>query len=359
MRKPVDEIACQARIVHYADDFLLQTVVVFPEHLVGNHTLGNNLPDRHPGIQGGVGILEDHLEIAAQEPDFIVVQPGQVDPVIQVFLCFPEFLVVRILFRFLADLCAGILQFRPDPFDGRQVCIHGSLQFVDLFLQGTRIPACFLRAVQREFRVLQAQLQVCQLFFRCMLLPCFPVQFPEHFLYRFEIFQRHKAADQVRHVQESVVRLLFRRRQFIGLGILLRAVLHRFVLFAEIVPGFLVAFQVLFQLVQVFESRPHVFRRDVVQRPAVVHGTSVCLAVKLQQRPAERAFSASGLAHQAQGFAFVDIERDPVVGFHVKAFFLQREILFQIADPKQRLFTCCLHDAPPFSDRSSEPAGPE
>src|SRR5262249_61906921 len=42
--------------------------------------LGDDLPDRHPWVQGRVGILEDDLDVASDRPHLPAVEPGDVLP---------------------------------------------------------------------------------------------------------------------------------------------------------------------------------------------------------------------------------------------------------------------------------------
>ena len=147
----------------------------------------------------------------------------------------------------------------------------------------------------------------------------------------------HKAADQVRHVQQGVVFLLAGTGQLVELLVLLLAVGHGVVglllglcLAGELLPGGAA-------LVDGAQRLLDVIRGHLVERAAVVHGAAVSLAVELEQRAAEGRFAAAGLADQAKRLALVDVQRDAVVRADEQALLLQREILLEVADAQQHL----------------------
>ena len=48
------------------------------DHMVGQQGLGDDVPDGHPGIEGGVGVLEDHLHLAAPGLELLLGHAGDV-----------------------------------------------------------------------------------------------------------------------------------------------------------------------------------------------------------------------------------------------------------------------------------------
>ena len=81
---------------------------------MGQHPLSDNLPYRHPRIQGRIGILENQLQIAAQEPHLIISKPGEINPVIPVCFNTLKLFVFGIRRSHLVDLFQDGSQFSLD-----------------------------------------------------------------------------------------------------------------------------------------------------------------------------------------------------------------------------------------------------
>ena len=61
-------------------------LLLFVGHAVDLQPLGNDLLDGHPGVQGGNGILEDHLHIPRQVPLVLLAHPAGNAPAVEVDL---------------------------------------------------------------------------------------------------------------------------------------------------------------------------------------------------------------------------------------------------------------------------------
>ena len=54
----------QAHALQHGVDVVVDLLLVL-HHMVGDEGLGDDVPHRHAGVEGGVGVLEDHLHLAA------------------------------------------------------------------------------------------------------------------------------------------------------------------------------------------------------------------------------------------------------------------------------------------------------
>ena len=93
----VVHIVLQAALVHRLEHVGLHSLGAALEELVGDQTFLDDLTHGHPGVQGGIGVLEDDLQILPQETHFLVFQALQVYAVIQHSLVLLELRVVGIL----------------------------------------------------------------------------------------------------------------------------------------------------------------------------------------------------------------------------------------------------------------------
>ena len=48
------------------------------DNVVGKQRLGDDIPHRHPGVQGRIGILKDHLHLLAQGLQLLLGQMGDI-----------------------------------------------------------------------------------------------------------------------------------------------------------------------------------------------------------------------------------------------------------------------------------------
>ena len=74
-----EHIGVQAAVLHDLEDIVPHGGVAPLEDAVGHQALTDDLTHRHTGVQGGVGVLEDELQVLAQHPHLLLGQLLQVD----------------------------------------------------------------------------------------------------------------------------------------------------------------------------------------------------------------------------------------------------------------------------------------
>ncbi len=118
MRIPVVHIVLQAALVHGLEHIGLHPLGAALEELVGDQAFLNDLTHGHPGVQGGIGILEDDLQILPQKPHFLVLQALQIHAVVQHGFVLPELRIIGVLgalggehlLRFLGSGHGGLVE---------------------------------------------------------------------------------------------------------------------------------------------------------------------------------------------------------------------------------------------------------
>ena len=104
VREAVNEIGRQSAHLHDFQNTILHSRTVFAEILVSQHTLADNLTDGHSWIEGGIRILENQLQLAAEAAHFLLGKSGEVDAVVAVYLIFLEIRVILVSRADLVDL---------------------------------------------------------------------------------------------------------------------------------------------------------------------------------------------------------------------------------------------------------------
>ena len=173
VRIAVHEVRSQTGVFHHLQNFFLHALVVLLEVLVSDHALADDLTNRHAGIQGGIGILEDHLQILAELTDFIILQAGKIDAVVAEGFQMLELLVVGVgLAHFIdhsmlrSDLAADAVDLLLDAVDlflslgsanlclfrlGTVLCSEGSVVQIQLRLQQTGVGVFVQRRIGKAF----------------------------------------------------------------------------------------------------------------------------------------------------------------------------------------------------------------
>ena len=77
MRVTVGMVVVQAHLAKQADDPLFPFLFIGTE-VVDNHRFLNDLADVHPGIEGGIGVLEHHLDFPADAAHMFAAAPGDI-----------------------------------------------------------------------------------------------------------------------------------------------------------------------------------------------------------------------------------------------------------------------------------------
>ncbi len=76
VRVPVGEVGIESDRLEQLLDPL--GALILRDQPVDLHRLRDDVADRHPGVQRGVGVLKDHLEVAAHPPHVAPIELGQV-----------------------------------------------------------------------------------------------------------------------------------------------------------------------------------------------------------------------------------------------------------------------------------------
>ena len=304
---------------------------------MSGHALADDLADRHAGIEAGVGILEDHLQILAELADLVILEAGKVDAVVAEAFQTLEFFVAGIGLAHLLDHGALFVHLLAQSIKLGIDAVHLGLELGSLSLGLFGL----LAVVDGKLRVGQIQLGIGQTLGSIVHLGGYIVNGHESIAYGLDVLSDQEAADQVGHIQETVVGFLAGMLQIVELVILGLAVGHGVVFLLQSVALGFQRLKLAAALAKGLDGLAHILGSQIIQRAAVVHGTAVGLAVQLQKRTAQRGLAAAGLAYQTQRLAFINIQRDAVVGFYVQALLFQREVLFEVADAKQRLALTC------------------
>ena len=307
MREAVQEVARQTGVLHHLDDVLLHALVVALEEAVRQQALADDVAHGHARVQRGIRVLEDQLQIAAEAADLAVVQAGQVHALVA-----QRFIALKL--RIPGEIGAPFIQFGAHGVDLAVQIFNLHVEDLALVLQGVclRALACaaaavLLRLFGAELRIVDLQLDgpapvvgLAALHSQLMLL-----QQQRHRL--LDVIHRHKAADQVGHIQQRVVHGLVHLLNVVALLVLLFAVRQRII---RALDGLMRAGQLAplcAALVDALQRLANVVRGDFAQRAAIVHRAAVRLAVQLQQRAAQRGLAAAALAHQTERLALIDI----------------------------------------------------
>jgi len=353
VREAVQEVRCKAAVVHDLQDHLLHTGVLFLDHVVRLHAFADNLADAHARVQRGIRILENQLHVAAQAAHLVILESGKVDAVVAVGFVLLEFGVVCIRGAQRLNLFAASVKLRAQSSNLVVTLLQLFLRSLQLAVLGRL--ARFLSSFLRIFRVVYVYLQFLPLFLHGGQIVCNGVILGIGRNHGIEIINHEEAADDLCDIQQRILCQLAGSVEFAVLGVLL--------LLGELGVFCFKLVALLLQLSEfcaagfkIFDSVNDVFRCQIVQRTAIVHGTAIGLVIQLKNRAAKGGLAAAGLADKAERFALVDIQRNAVVSLDETAA-LQGEILLQVADAKQNLLVIILHVCPPSSRRSSEPAG--
>ena len=302
----------------------------------------DDLTDGHARVEGGVGILENDLQILTQQTDFLVLQTRQVNAVVAQSLVLLVFRVTRVGCAKHLDLMLGIMNLAIEHLDLFLELLDGRVELGGvLLLKGAVIPA---DSDLREFLTQLAPLEADVI---ALLV---------HVSHRGQILKSIQAADDVGHVQQGVLRGFLRGLELGMLGILLLFG-KRVVSLLQLVTLGIEQLDLLTPLLQALDRGQEIARGDIIQLAAVIHRAAVRLTIELQQRAPKGGLAAAGFTHQAEDLTLVDIQADTVVGLDVKTALFQREVLLEVADAQQNLFIF-LHGVPSCPGRSSESAAP-
>ncbi len=284
VRVAMEHIALQAALLHNAEYVLLHLGVARLEELMRNKTLAYYLAHGHARVKRRIGVLEYNLYILTQNAHFGIVQPAEVNAVVQHGFILPELSIVLIL---------GL--------DSRHVCfliLKQGIEHIKLFLQSPFPCPVKLRLVQGlanlGLRILEflvglnllgnslvkgylavhiphllpdfGNLDICAVLFQ-QRLRAFP-----------RVVKRGKAAQYLNNVLESGLR--FGLKQVLGLMLIERSLLARLFHFR----GGRVSLSLLLLISLNHLGRPHqglchVFGGKILQRAAVIQGAARSLIV--------------------------------------------------------------------------------
>ncbi len=331
VRVAEQHILLQSALLHGAHHVLAHLGGAVPEELMRDQPLLDDLPDGEPGVEAGVRILEDDLQILAQDAHLAVLQAGKVNAVVQHRLVALKLHVIPV---HLLNCGNGLLRFpdlrvQPVPLAGQPVA--PALQ------PGKLRRICRLAVVRRAaLRLIQHQLDVADAVAQCggaLLQPCLAVQQSRALLG----VPHQEAAEDLGDVR--LRGLVLRDRQILVLqveegrrlpqltdlgGCRVRACLR------GVQPGDIA--------LGVPERVGHVPGRQLGAGHSVVHGGACRLLVELEQNSAQRGFSAAGLADNAERFALVDVQGNILIRLHVVLLALKDaglrngEVFFKIRD---------------------------
>ena len=329
----VQHILLQAALLHGLDDVVTHGLGTGLEEVMGGQALLDDLTDGHTGVQRGVGILEDDLQILAEQTHLGILQSSQVDAVIAHFLVLGKLGVAGILGAQGIELAVhdgtgtgGILQ---SAVGGSQLLLQsGQLGSIlglalifghildvvniqlgqDVLLLGTLAGHIELVLLQHQIPGLAALIDGEE---------------AAHDLDDVGQTGLCLAAGQIAVLQQVEVGIVLA-----DLSDLLLQIGHLGLGLGEL----------LLVLVQVLQGVLHIGRSSVRQGGTVVDGGAGSLGIQLQQHAAQGGLATAGLADDAQGLALVDVDGDVLIGADIQLLLLEhgglghREILFKIRD---------------------------
>ena len=293
--------------------------------MVGHQTFFDDLSDGEAGIQAGVGILEDDLQILTQRPLFLVLQPGQVNAVVAHGLVLGELGIGGILLP-----QRGQRGFQLDDF----LVLGGNfiVQRLDLLFQ------LFHAAGVAALAMLQLHRQINPAGGKPGAPGAGFIDLQNELTALIIVIHGKEAADDLHDVIQTGLLVAAGQipiLQQVEVGLVLADLLH----FAVELGGlFLRLFILLTVLVQMTEGILHIAGSHFRQRLAVIHGRTGRLGIELEQHTAQRTLAAAGLAHHADGLALIDVQRNILIGADVLLGLLEDggfsdgEILLQISD---------------------------
>ena len=274
----VVHIVLQAALVHRLEDVGLHPLGAALEELVGDQTFLDNLTHGHPGVQGGIGILEDDLQILPQKPHFLVLQALQIHAVVQHGLILLELRVGSVLgalsgkylLRFLSGGHRSLVKIF------QLVDLH--LMALDLLFAGGGLLGLILGDALQHFdlHMVLVDLSLQRGSTEGMAVP---VQQQRRALVGV---LHHEAAQNLGSVIKcglgvaggQVLILNVKERRFVPQRVALLG--H----FLGVGNGLVVIRHVL---IGIFQGVQHILRRDGIQRPSVVHRAAGSLFVQLQE----------------------------------------------------------------------------
>ena len=144
----VQHIILQTAFLHRLNDVLPHGFGAVLVEVVGHQTFLDDLADGEAGVQAGIGILENDLQILAQRPLLLIFQPGQVNAVIPHGFILGKFGIVGILLPKSRQRSLHI---------GDLLILNGNLtvQRLDLFFQLFHAADVAALAVLQLYRQLQ------------------------------------------------------------------------------------------------------------------------------------------------------------------------------------------------------------
>ena len=343
VRIAVEHILLQTALFHRIDDVLPHLRGSGFEEFVGQKPFLDDLPDRETRVEGRIGILEDDLQIAAQEPHLVVFQAGEVDAVVTHRFELCKLLVVRVATAEFVELGVDVGDLF---FDGLKFGLHGVLfRRERLDLRPDLLRLLFVERLvvfvggETAVELVDPDLEIVKFFLVSFSLFREQIETLEQLFPLVALVDRVEAAQNVHDVRQPRFDVAVREVQVlqqVEVGFFLAARLLEFLF--EFRRLFVRARQFLRVAGVVTQRVENVGRRQLVEGHAVVERRARGLIVKLQQYAPERRFSASGLAHDPKRLALVDVEGDVLVRANVELIALEqgglcnRKILFQISD---------------------------
>ena len=303
----------------------------------------DDLADRHARIEGRIRVLEDDLDVLAQNAHLRIAQATEVDARIAHGLVLLEHLVVGVfcpegVHRRLLVLPnraqsgrlrlqrapAGAELFRPPE---RAADLAGGALGGGVFLQ---LPGDGL--VKRDLRV-EIPHPVVQ--------PAQPrrraIRLEQRSSALLRVVQRGKPAQNLDHALKGGLRL--RLQQVHRLMLVKRGFVARLLNLGSGRVGLDLLLTIgLEQLVGFFERDRHIGGGKVLQGAAVVHRAAGRLVIELEDRAPQRGLAAARFSDQAERLAAPDVDGDLLVGADVQLLLLEeaglgyRKILFKIPD---------------------------
>ena len=331
----VQHVFLQAALFHGLHNVLTHPGGAVTEEVVGDQALFDDLAHSEAGVQTGVGVLENDLQVLAQLAHLSVFQTGQVNAVVPQALVILELLVVRIGGAQSVKLSGDLVHLG---LSGSLILLQGgqlrlgvvSLLFQSGLLAGVGLLILLFEVLGRH--LVQAYLlgDLVALLAGLKLL----VQQIDALL----VLAGIEAAQDLHQIADVGLHLAL--GQMLGLqqievrGILAAGLLHLLVKLFVLLGGF---FQLAVLLVMA-DGILHIAGGHAIQRGAVIERAAGRLGIELQQNASEGRFSAAGLAHDTQGLALIDIDGDILIRAHIQRVLLEdggfgyRKILLQISD---------------------------
>ena len=328
-----EHILLQAALLHGLDDMLTHGLGTGLEEVVGGQTFLDDLADGHTGVQGGVGILEDDLQVLAEQTHLGVLKSCQVDAVVAHFLILLELLVGGVL-------GAQGVQLAIDDGNGAGGILQSAVGSGQLLLKLRQLASLLGGALAlgdlSDVVVLQLGQDVVLLGSLTGHIQLVLLQHQVPGL--AALVNGEEAAQDLDDVGQAGLGLAAGQvavLQQVEVGIVLADLGNLLLQLGDLGLGLL---KLLLVLVQVLQGVLDVGRSGIGQGGAIVDGGAGGLGIQLQQHASQSGLAAAGLADDAQGLALVDVQGDVLIGADIQLLLLEhgglghREILLKIRD---------------------------